>query len=177
MAYFNIKAIVMNEKSSHIQEELKEIAPMLSSINKQTKNAPTFYFENMQQRVLNEISITKQGATSLPDKWLNILLQIFQPKYALPAIIIAFLFAMATILHLPKNNFTEAPNEVALNNEAISNFLTEEDISLDIISSNLNDSEVSKLTLLFTANTIQKNNIKDYILDDLDESFPAEMSL
>ncbi len=167
----------MNEKSNHIQDELKEIAPMLSSVNKQTKNAPAFYFENMQRRVLNEISITKQGSASLFDKWLNILLQIFQPKYALPAVTVVFLFAMATVLHLPESNFTEATNSVALNNEAIGNFLAEEDISIDVISSNLNDNEVSKLTLLFASNTIQKNNIKDYFLDDIDESFPAEMTL
>jgi hypothetical protein len=166
----------MNERSNNIQDELKEIAPLLSSFNKQQKNAPAFYFENMQQRVLNEISITKHEL-SLFDKSLNALLQIFRPKYALPLATITILFAVASVLHMPENNFIDAPNKVVLNNEAISNFLAEEDISIDIISNNLKDSEVSKITLLFASKNIKQNNINDYILDDIDDSFPAEMTL
>jgi len=166
----------MDEKSKNIQDELKEIAPVLSTINKQQKNAPAFYFENMQQRVLNEISVDK-NEPSLFDKWLNTLLQIFQPKYALPFATITFLFVVATVLHMPENNFTGTQNKLVVNKQAISDFLAEEDISLDVISRNLNNTEVSKLTLLFASNTIQKKNIKEYILDDIDESFSDEMSL
>jgi hypothetical protein len=78
---------------------------------------------------------------------------------------------------MPENNFTGTQNKLVVNKQAISDFLAEEDISLDVISRNLNNTEVSKLTLLFASNTIQKKNIKEYILDDIDESFSDEMSL
>ena len=79
----------------NINEELKGISPLLSSIEKPTVETPNaLYFEQMQQRVWGEIN--QPTSAIQKENWLDNLLQkiegLFIPKYALSyAVVLSFL--------------------------------------------------------------------------------------
>jgi len=157
----------MSENSKHIQEELAAIAPKLSKVIKQEKEAPAFYFEAMQQRVLSQIK-TEENTVTIFEKWLQNMLHIFQPKYALPAFTIALLFAVAHVLHIAEKDTTALAS-----NELIADYLMNEELSIEAFSETLNSNEIALFEKSFASINIEATSISDYILEDTDDDFFA----
>lgn len=155
----------MSETRKNIQEELASIAPLLANAKPQQKEAPAFYFEAMQNSVMNKI---KEAPAKEPlfEIWLQHFLIFLQPKYAVPAFTIALLFFASAIFHL-----TTPTQFYNIASEAISEYLIEEDINIENINGELTKNDITAIEKTIAINNAWQNNISEYIFEDDDDFF------
>jgi hypothetical protein len=153
----------MSETRKNIQEELNNIAPILSGLKPKDIVVPAYYFENLQQQVMNKIKAEK-AEKSFFDILLLKCLQFLKPQYMVPAFTIIILVSVSALLHI-----SEKQQRFYANPETISEYLLEEELNMETIKSQLTAQDVKALEKHIAINFSEKSIINEVFLEEVDE--------
>lgn len=169
----------MKEDNKNIQQELENIAPFLASLPKKEKvpMPNQIYFEGLQQRVANRLAIEapiKPNSPSSMDVWIEKIMILLQPKFSVAYLTVIGLMIISQIF---KTENIDKPI-VIVSNTAIQEYLTETELSEEIIADNINNSDIISLEKqLATNNDLPKESINNFILENNIETYLTEEDL
>lgn len=156
------------KNSPQIQDELKDIAPLLSEMDKSQEgfNVPHLYFETLQDKVMNRLA-EKPAPEGIFSRFFKTLLQ---PSYAL-AFGTVLVLLLATIMFLLPTENQNTDILASISTEDLSSYLDEniDDFDLDLLMENNATS-----TLDFSDGmNFELNELEEYIdndfIDQLDD--------
>lgn len=168
----------------HIEEELREIAPLLADLKKENNfQVPEGYFEELNQAIL--FQTVEQEEQVVPQyvpktNWLNdsinktvvAIQSLWQPQYAMAFGVIALVLVAGWSIWSPST----APELTAMElEEYIEENIDQFDETLLVELASAEDLEISPIEDLNLESQDLENYIDENIIDDLDESTLEEL--
>jgi hypothetical protein len=135
-----------NEKEK-IKNELNQLSPELSKLNKgELFEVSAYYFEGLQQRVLERIRIEAPAKTQqdIP-AWLNKILWALNPQYSMALAMVIVVIVIAGVFNNDGNFSEKNISATGISTEAVSEYLLENEITTDIIANRLSDNDILEL--------------------------------
>jgi len=144
------------KNSPHIQDELKDIAPLLSEMDKSQEgfNLPHLYFETLQDKVMNRLT-EKPEQESRFSRFFKTLLQ---PRYAIVLGSVLVLL-LATTLFLRPADAENTDILASISTEELSSYLDE----------NIDDFDLDMLMEDNATSTLDFSDGMDFDLNELEE--------
>lgn len=149
------------KNSPHIQDELKDIAPLLSEIDKSQEgfNVPHLYFETFQDKVMNRLAEQPEPES----RFSRFFKTLLQPRYAM-ALGSVLILLLATTMFLRPVEEQNTDILASISTEELSSYLNEniDDFDLDLL---MEDNATS--TLDFSDGMdFDLNELEEYIDND-----------
>ncbi len=168
-----------------LQEELKEISPLLAEQEKKNPfKVPENYFSNLSSQILEKIRIDEESKTQNSllnrlEEWMDqIALQIFKPKFVLAGVVVLFL--SITSVHYffhPVDAPYVSPISVITDKQA------EDYVADNIYLFDEEDMIVAYLAAIdpeeleMQLNRATEDDLEEYILENIDQSFFDELDI
>ena len=164
----------MKDIKKEIQEELKNLAPSLSKMEKKNRvKIPVNYFKELPDQILNQLDFPKTTTEEVAVSWKESLMEkitmLFQPRIAMG-------FAMVTLLmfsfyFLTKDTATTATPFAEISEDEMEAYVKEniEDFEEDMIFDFIAENETNS----FDGIRIDEEDLDEYmydIIEDLDDN-------
>jgi len=162
----------MNTEKENIKNELSQNAPLLAGMEKQEHfKVPAHYFDGLQQRVLERIRIEAPVKTAQPMPWwVDRLLWLFQPQYAVAFATVLIVVVMAAVLQLPQTETGGNNLVAAIPAETVTEYLAETQIETDIISAQLDETDISELEQQLAYHPVLEKETYNELINHIDET-------